>query len=508
MDEYVSDASVLASIGGNVTVYSLSPHQTFSFSLNQVNIQANSNKFYIAQILTDSKRYFLYTRYGRVGEKGVVKCSPLPNSFTAVKLFQKVFRSKTGYLWRGRAGTLNEKERIQYPPKPKKYSVMETEAPQITVSEAAKEEDSLPPTVRDFIISISSEKMLSNTVRNFNIDIKRLPLGKISVSQISSGRKILIRIEKWLKARKESLLSAGIDQPEEYIQSRILELSSEFWTLIPYASSRSSAPPILNNIEGIMKAQDLIDELSNIRFAGEIIHRSKNIAQIYDRMNIRLESIWGTGIDSNRCKEEIDTLQTYIKSTCAAGHHYQLDLLSIHRVLREDERYRDRKNYFLNMPNHMLLFHGSRMSNYLSILTEGIRIPRENQVLNGSVLGLGAYFADSVSKSYNYCRALETNNIGYVLVCEVALGDRPQTVTQATCDRRPPSDYTSRIAQGFHTPNPKEETTVSMSGSHVRVPLGNLIRSNVQSSSFQYNEYVIYDSRQYRFRYVLSLRCR
>jgi hypothetical protein len=58
---------------------------------------------------------------------------------------------------------------------------METEAPRITVSEAAEEEDSLPPTVRDFIMSISSEKMLTNTVRNFNIDVKRLPLGKISV---------------------------------------------------------------------------------------------------------------------------------------------------------------------------------------------------------------------------------------------------------------------------------------------------------------------------------------
>lgn len=39
------------------------------------------------------------------------------------------------------------------------------------------------------------------------------------------------------------------------------------------------------------------------------------------------------------------------------------------------------------------------------------------------MFGKGVYFADMVSKSANYCRTSKTDNIGVLLLCEVALGD-------------------------------------------------------------------------------------
>lgn len=39
------------------------------------------------------------------------------------------------------------------------------------------------------------------------------------------------------------------------------------------------------------------------------------------------------------------------------------------------------------------------------------------------MFGKGIYFADMVSKSANYCRAGPGNNIGIMLLCDVALGD-------------------------------------------------------------------------------------
>ena len=43
----------------------------YNCTLNQTNIAKNNNKFYILQILTDGKIYYLWTRYGRVGDRGV-----------------------------------------------------------------------------------------------------------------------------------------------------------------------------------------------------------------------------------------------------------------------------------------------------------------------------------------------------------------------------------------------------------------------------------------------------
>lgn len=39
------------------------------------------------------------------------------------------------------------------------------------------------------------------------------------------------------------------------------------------------------------------------------------------------------------------------------------------------------------------------------------------------MFGKGVYFADMVSKSANYCRTSYVDNIGLMLLCEVALGD-------------------------------------------------------------------------------------
>lgn len=39
------------------------------------------------------------------------------------------------------------------------------------------------------------------------------------------------------------------------------------------------------------------------------------------------------------------------------------------------------------------------------------------------MFGKGIYFADMVSKSANYCLATKINNVGLVLLCEVALGN-------------------------------------------------------------------------------------
>lgn len=78
---------------------------------------------------------------------------------------------------------------------------------------------------------------------------------------------------------------------------------------------------------------------------------------------------------------------------------------------------------FFNLGNKMLLWHGSRLTNYVGIFSKGLRIAPLEAPSNGYMFGKGIYFADMVSKSANYCLASKINNSGLVLLCEVALGN-------------------------------------------------------------------------------------
>ena len=47
-----------------------SVYQDFAVKLNQTNINANNNKYYILQMLTKGSTFYVWTRWGRVGEPG------------------------------------------------------------------------------------------------------------------------------------------------------------------------------------------------------------------------------------------------------------------------------------------------------------------------------------------------------------------------------------------------------------------------------------------------------
>jgi hypothetical protein len=69
----------------------------------------------------------------------------------------------------------------------------------------------------------------------------------------------------------------------------------------------------------------------------------------------------------------------------------------------------------------MLLWHGSRVSNFVGILNQGLRIAPPEAPSSGYNFGKGIYLADMASKSLNYCSP--NKNVGLILLCESALGE-------------------------------------------------------------------------------------
>jgi hypothetical protein len=80
----------------------------------------------------------------------------------------------------------------------------------------------------------------------------------------------------------------------------------------------------------------------------------------------------------------------------------------------------------MKLGNKKLLWHGSRFSNFVGILTNGMRIAPPEAPKSGYNFGKGVYFADMAGKSSNYCCTYLSKGIGLFVVCEVALGNPRQ----------------------------------------------------------------------------------
>jgi poly [ADP-ribose] polymerase len=70
-----------------------------------------------------------------------------------------------------------------------------------------------------------------------------------------------------------------------------------------------------------------------------------------------------------------------------------------------------------------LLWHGSRFSNFVGILSQGLRIAPPEAPSTGYNFGKGVYFADIIEKSFPYACPYLSNNVGVYILAEVALGN-------------------------------------------------------------------------------------
>lgn len=460
----------------------------YSCYLTFTDVSSNSNKYYIIQILElcrlitqGENRYALYTRYGRTGDTKPVTSCTWNNSLNVLcTQFKKKYREKTQNTW----GV------TPFVPKTGKYFLLET----VTVSPQKKElvftESKLDDQVQNVVKLICSTNIHKDKLSKFNFDIKKMPLGAISDKIIKEAVEILVEIET-------SGFIGNFDNDNE-AKRNILLASNEFWTRVPYSCKRSQTPPILKDNATIARCYELLELMRSSKIAHKMTDNI-TIDSIYDELNIKIEPCKGS---------DIDMITKFVLETKSTFHnYYQLDIVNIFRVERSDT---DDSN-FNAVKNHMLLVHGSPLTNIAGILKDGLRIPMtDNQISNGIILGKGIYFADSISKSFNYCNAYKTDNTGFVFLCEVALGenieDCPTMVDHHDIVMAP--EFTARKGLGKNILSSELYTSDDGFLRNVKIPRGPfVVRTNYNiNSTFLHDEYVVFDVDRYRFRYIIQLK--
>ena len=123
------------------------------------------------------------------------------------------------------------------------------------------------------------------------------------------------------------------------------------------------------------------------------------------------------------------------------------------------------------------------------------------------MFGKGVYFANMSSKSANYCFASSDAPLGVLLLCDVALGQQYERLSSEyeadrSC-RKAGADST--WGKGKTRPDPTGNTPLPGDSSLV-VPMGKGATSGVKNSTLLYDEFIVYDTKQVRQKYVLTVK--
>jgi len=447
----------------------------WSCTLNQTNIMSNNNKFYVIQLLERKGAFILWTRWGRVGEVGQSATLLCGANLTKAKAaFEKKFLDKTGNYW---------KMREHFAPRPGKYTWLRMddgseEEPAPSPSASAVAVSSLPEPVQRVTALIFDVKMMERQMTELEFDVKKQPLGKLSRSQISAGHKILCDLEKLI------VQQGG---PRTLDTAAITDLSSRFYTLIPHDFGRQR-PPLINSIETLRKKVKMLEALADVEVATSILKDSASLDEHYQRLNTTLEVVAAGSSD--------DTLVRRFVHTTHPQRHPAIK--AIFRIERNGEAARFEPTKALG--NRMLLWHGSRLSNFASIISQGLRIAPPEAPVTGYRFGKGIYFADLCSVSSMYCHAQPGDEF-LMLLAEVSLG----TVAELDHDQymeQPLPGTDSTKALGKTIPDPSEFITLD---DGVVVPCGHPIPAPRQYVSCTENEYVVYAENRVHLRFMVHL---
>src|SRR5205807_6989384 len=88
------------------------------------------------------------------------------------------------------------------------------------------------PSLQSLMSLIFDHEMFRGAMASFDIDVKKMPLGQITKSQVQKGYAVLEELETAIGSRSRTKAQL------------ITDLSSRFYTLIPHAFGRSVPPPI------------------------------------------------------------------------------------------------------------------------------------------------------------------------------------------------------------------------------------------------------------------------
>ena len=255
----------------------------------------------------------------------------------------------------------------------------------------------------------------------------------------------------------------------------------------------------INTVKKVQDKLDFLDTLKNMKI-------TKSLTETVDdkAANILEENYKKLKCDVKpvaRDSDEFDVINRYIQTSNPADQRiYKINLEDVYRLEREGELERF-NTHNKNIGNKRLLWHGSRVTNFVGIISQGLRIAPPSAPVSGYLFGKGVYFADMLAKSASYCRAETSDMEALILLAEVACGNPCKRPNFDCYAANLPAGTDCTLGMGRNHPDPANEEMLD----GAIVPMGPPMKgSDGQQRNIGYNEWVVYDVNQIKMKYLLK----
>ena len=436
--------------------------------LQVTDIKTNRNKYYAVELHSSKDKYRVFTHYGRTDdldsnpEAGIRESRYCDSLNEAEKIYNRILSEKTsakkGYKEINLASSkIGSKKTFG-----QSSGVIDGQTLNKMKDRKITPASTLSKPLQDFVDYIYAEatNKLTSTV-NVNITANGIetPLGVLTVAQIDKGQNYLDQLSVLLNKNKT-----------KSIENDIIDLTGEFYTVVPHKFGRSkeaAQEAIINSVEKLTAKQDtlqLMRDMLNVNSKGNVLADSA-IEQKYKALDCKIGFL-----DKNDLKfKEIES--HIIKSKVGYGSVGKVK--NIYTLRRESEHAVFNKG----IGNEKLLFHGSRVQNWVGILSRGILLPKNVVKLgvhrtDAGWLGHGIYFGDAINTSLAYAES-GRRGTSFVAIATVALGKI--------------KDY-NKITYGLIEP-----------------PSGYDSCHGVRGTQFADDEFVIYNNNQQKLEYLIEI---
>ncbi|CAF1684492.1 unnamed protein product, partial [Adineta ricciae] len=248
------------------------------------------------------------------------------------------------------------------------------------------------------------------------------------------------------------------------------DVADRFYSLIPHRSQYHI--DLIKNRRILIEKLDLCQMLRDMLTVNELTNWNvkASIEAKYRSLKCHIETM-------SNSTSEFQNIFNFIQSS--TNRNEQIIIHNIFNVVKQT----DTLNFSTTLSNQQQLFHGSKYSNFLGILSRGLAMPKmvieEFGIDRTDIgcLGHGIYFSNSASTSLKYTTESTIRSGRRLLcICQVALGESADYYSFSPTLIKPP--------HGFHSTHGIKQTEDN-------------------HSIFNDDEYVIYQLDQQRLLYIV-----
>lgn len=144
------------------------------------------------------------------------------------------------------------------------------------------------------------------------------------------------------------------------------DLTNQFLTLIPHKFHRDEASSfVINSKTMVNEKLEMLDTISQIKVAYTLLQNDEKaddpLMINYKKLNTKIEPL-------DKKSKDFKMIQEYVKNSSVHSVGFTLELEEVFRIERKGE-----EDKFIKLDNRQLLWHGSRLPNWVGILSQVIR---------------------------------------------------------------------------------------------------------------------------------------